>query len=56
MNCWSVVDDLKMLSEKLHCMTKDEAGEYLDSFSKIYQLKFEYLFDIFSKLIEESKI
>ena len=51
MTCWNVVEDLQMIA------TRDEGTlENIQALSRIYQLKFETLFDTFEQLIAEGKV
>jgi hypothetical protein len=63
MNCWNVVEDIKLLD--LYVlegkpeggeMTKDEISNYLLGLESIYQLKFDQLFNTFSTLVKQRKI
>jgi uncharacterized protein YutE (UPF0331/DUF86 family) len=51
MNCWNIVDDLSMLADR-----KEGTTENIQALARIYQMKFESLFDTFEKLIAEGKI
>ena len=57
MNCWQVVDDLKLVyrNEQLY-KDEDEMQNALLGMFTLYQLKFEELFATYEKLIEEEKI
>jgi hypothetical protein len=46
MNCWSVVDDLKMLADR-----NEGSIENIEALARIYQLKFDSLFNTFEQLI-----
>ncbi len=51
MSCWSVVEDLQMVANR------DEGTlENMQALSRIYQLKFETLFNTFEQLIAEGKV
>lgn len=58
MNCWHVVDDLKILCEGVleKDLTKDEIANILLGLEQLYQLKFEKLFDVFETLIRNGDI
>ena len=51
MNCWDVVDDLKMLTER-----NSSDPENTRALSRIYQMKFEALFETFQQLVTEGKV
>lgn len=51
MNCWNVVEDLKMLADRF-----EGSPENMQALVRIYQLKFEALFDTFEQLIAEGKV
>jgi hypothetical protein len=51
MTCWSVVEDLQMVANR-----GEGTLENIQALSRIYQLKFETLFDTFEQLIAEGKI
>lgn len=58
MNCWSVVDDIKELNRCMldrRAMTEDEISNYLLGLHTIYQVKFERLFETFSKMLEQGQ-
>jgi hypothetical protein len=54
MQCWGVVDDLKLLTEQVYDrpkpLTEDELGNILIGMQTLYQLKFEKCFDEFEEL------
>ena len=50
-NCWNVVEDLKMLTER-----SNGSPENLQAMATIYQIKFEALFDTFEQLIANGSI
>ena len=58
MECWSVVEDIKMLYE-YHCdghpMTKDDIDNVLLGLSTLYQMKFERMFGTFENLVQGRK-
>ena len=51
MTCWSVVEDLQMVANR-----GEGTLENIQALSRIYQLKFETLFDTFEQLIAEGKV
>jgi hypothetical protein len=51
MTCWSVVEDLQMVADR-----GEGTLENIQALSRIYQLKFETLFDTFEQLIAEGKV
>lgn len=51
MNCWNVVDDLKMLADRSDCRP-----ENTQALALIYQMKFEILFETFEQLISEGRV
>ena len=51
MNCWNVVEDLKLLADRF------EGGpENTQALARIYQIKFEALWDTFEQLIAEGVV
>ena len=50
-NCWSVVDDLKMLADR-----NEGTVENMQALARIYQLKFDSLFLTFEQLIANGSI
>ena len=54
MQCWGVVDDLKLLTEQVYDrpkpLTEDELGNIILGMQTLYQLKFEKCFDEFEEL------
>lgn len=59
MDCWHVVDDLKILTERVldgpKPMTEDEISNVLIGMEHLYQLKFEKCFRLFEQYIAERK-
>lgn len=62
MNCWTIIEDIKLLDKnvlegKLEGgeMTKDEISNYLLGLESIYDLKFQQMFDTFSNLVKQTK-
>jgi hypothetical protein len=55
MDCWHVVDDLKILTESVleREMTKDNIANITLGLETLYQLKFEKLFDLFETHCKE---
>ena len=51
MNCWNVVEDLKLLADRF-----EGSPENTQALARIYQMKFEALFDTFEQLISEGKV
>lgn len=58
MHCWSVCDDIKDLREMRDTrkLSEDELDNYLLGLQSIYQLKFEKLFGLFEKLLQEQAV
>jgi hypothetical protein len=58
MNCWNVVDDIKMVQAMtdLRPLSEDELANALLGLQTLYQMKFEVLFNTFEKLIKEQKL
>jgi len=63
MNCWTIIEDIKLLDKnvlegKLEGgeMTKDEISNYLLGLESIYDLKFQQMFDTFSNLVKQTKL
>lgn len=58
MNCWQVVDDLRVIIDR---MAKEDGSsadvfEAITGMRALYQMKFEQLFAVFEQLIQEQKI
>lgn len=55
---WSIVDDIKLLQEKLSDtgLTQEEIVNYLAGLQAIYSLKFENMFHTFEQLVAQKKI
>ena len=51
MNCWNVVEDLKMFTDR-----HENSPEIMQALASIYQIKFEALWDTFEQLIAEGKV
>lgn len=58
MECWAVVDDIKVLYElpDMREVSEDEMQNYLLGLQTIYQAKFERLWDMFEQMIKEGKV
>ena len=63
LDCWKITDEIQLLNKnvlegKVHGdeMTKDEISNFLLGLQSIYELKFDQLFDTFSKLVQDRKI
>jgi hypothetical protein len=63
LECWKITDDIKLLDKNVlegkaegGSMTQDEISNFLLGLETIYNLKFEQMFDTFSKLVNEKKI
>lgn len=63
LDCWKIVDDIKLLDKNVlegtvegGNLTQDEISNYLMGLESIYGLKFQQMFDTFSKLISQKKI
>lgn len=50
-NCWNVVDDLKLMLD-----SDQVTVENMQAMAKIYQLKFNALYNTFERLVESGKI
>ena len=52
MSCWTVIDDIKLLSENVMDgkMDTDDIANYLIGLHSVYGLKFQNCFDQFSEL------
>lgn len=51
MNCWNVVEDLTMLANR-----NEGSLENIQAVTRIYQIKFEALWDTFEQLVAEGKV
>ncbi len=57
MECWGVVDDIKVLTGNPGLMNDPQRMDNaLNAVSVLYQLKFEKLFDTFETLVHERDI
>jgi hypothetical protein len=54
MNCWLIIEDLKLLAELNQ--EDDKISNYVLGLITIYEHKFEKLFHTFEQLIQEEKI
>ena len=55
LNCWNIIDDIKLVTEN-KMVTHEDLNEYMNALTTMYNVKFNKLFDTFSILIEEGKI
>ena len=57
MQCWNVVDDIKLISHQIYDRSKpftdDELGNLLIGIESMYQLKFEKCFNEFEAICRE---
>ena len=57
MQCWNVVDDIKLVTRQVYDrpkpLTEDELGNLLIGLETIYQLKFEMCFEEFEAVCRE---
>lgn len=51
MHCWSVTDDIKAFAAR-----EDITTEHWQALAKVYEVKFEVLFDHFEAMIKAGKI
>ncbi len=58
MDCWRIVDDVRDLNTQYMngSMTEDQVANYLLGLETIYQIKFEQLFHMFEKMVQEDQI
>jgi hypothetical protein len=55
LNCWNIIDDIKLVTEN-KMVTHEDLNEYMNALTTMYNVKFNKLFDTFGILIEEGKI
>lgn len=57
MNCWNVVEDIKLLSEAVQDrpkpFTEDELSNLLTGLETLYQLKFDKMWGLFEEVCKE---
>jgi len=59
LSCWNVVDDIRLLNEKImdsDVLDKDDIANYLLGLQTIYELKFDKCFKTFKTLIRDGNI
>ena len=58
MNCWHIIDDVKILNEYVleSDLTKDQISNALLGLEEIYQMKFDKLFRTFEELVRNKTI
>lgn len=63
LDCWKIIDDIKLLDKNVlegkiegGNLTNDEISNFLLGLESIYELKFHQMFDTFGSLIREKKI
>jgi len=63
MNCWNIIEDIKLLDKNVlegkiegGNLTQDEISNYLLGLETIYNMKFEQMFATFSDLIKTKQI
>lgn len=58
MSCWNICEDIKAIT-KMHdirALSEDELLNAMIGLETIYQMKFEILFNLFERMIENGKI
>ena len=58
MQCWNVTDDIKAIYTyhlDKQALTEDEMGNILIGLEKLYQIKFETLFDTFEQCLKQKE-
>ena len=55
LNCWNIIDDIKLVTEN-KMVTHEDLNEYMNALTTVYNAKFNKMFDTFGILIEEGKI
>jgi hypothetical protein len=56
LNCWSVVDDIQLICNRMEYMDADARMNSMIGLKAIYALKFDDLWETFEKLIADKKI
>ena len=58
LQCWGVVEDIETLYKQFDRskLSEDEIQNALLGLMTIYEFKFQQMFDLFSKLVEQGKI
>jgi hypothetical protein len=58
MNCWNIVEDIKLISHMndIRPLTEDELMNALLGLETLYQFKFEVLFNGFERMIKDGQI
>ena len=58
LQCWNVVDDIKMIEEyrSENNMSEDELANAMLGLHTLYQLKFQVLFSTFEKCLKDRKL
>ena len=58
LNCWSITDDLRVVSEKIfedQKIDRDQAHTILNGIAALYEIKFEKCFNDFEKMLQEAR-
>lgn len=58
MNCWNIVEDIKLISQMndIRELSEDELMNALLGLETLYQLKFEILFNGFERMVKNGQI
>lgn len=51
MNCWNIIDDLKVYIQRAGSMDAESKKNYLPALITLYQQKFEMLFEDYEELV-----
>lgn len=58
MNCWNIVEDIKLISQMndIRELSEDELMNALLGLETLYQMKFEILFNGFERMVKNGQI
>jgi len=58
MNCWNITEDIKLISQMndIRELSEDERMNALLGLETLYNMKFEILFDGFTRMIKDGQI
>ena len=55
MQCWCVVDDIRVVLSKINDMNDDKREVTLEGLASLYDVKFDVMFNTFEKMIAENQ-
>jgi hypothetical protein len=55
LQCWTVVEELKLFRENFSGLTNEDRDTYIHGIELMYENKFQKLWDVFEKMVHEKQ-